>query len=291
MGRVTSMRNPKEKTKQEYARRMDLVLEHIQNHLDDPLTLEEMADVACFSPFHFHRVFSGMIGESVKSYIRRLRLERAASILKHNDTPVTEIAFNAGFETHESFTRAFSSRFGVSPRGFRKAHNLSLTQKETSYWKEITMDAKIVEMEDLNVAYIRHNGPYVECGTAWEALCGWAGPQRLIGPGSRFIGLCYDDPEVTPEDKIRYDACIVVDETVEGSSPVNTKVIQGRRYATTLHKGPYTDLAKTYAQLCGQWIPQNGHEIGAKPSLEIYLNDCTTTAPEELLTEVYVPVK
>ena len=97
----------KEDTRQDYAERIIRVLVHIQQNLDDDLPLEKLARLAFFSPFHFHRVFRGMVGESVKSHIRRLRLERAAMRLKQSEMAVTAIAFEAGYETHESFTRAF----------------------------------------------------------------------------------------------------------------------------------------------------------------------------------------
>lgn len=89
----------------DYKRRMQKVLGHIQLHLDDPLPLDELAGVASFSPYHFHRVFRGMVGEPVKEYVRRLRLERAAMRL-HAGAAVTEVAFEAGYESHEAFTRA-----------------------------------------------------------------------------------------------------------------------------------------------------------------------------------------
>ena len=111
----------KEDTRQDYAERIIRVLVHIQQNLDDALPLEDLAAIAHFSPFHFHRVFTGMVGESVKQYVRRLRLERAAMRLKHGERPVTSIAFEAGYETHEAFTRAFRSAFGRSPSEFRAA--------------------------------------------------------------------------------------------------------------------------------------------------------------------------
>ena len=106
-------------TLQDYKRRMLRVLVHIQQHLDEQLALEELAGLACFSPCHFHRVFKGMVGESVKEHIRRLRLERAASHLKLSAAPVTHIAFDAGYESHEGFTRSFRAAFGLSPTQFR----------------------------------------------------------------------------------------------------------------------------------------------------------------------------
>src|SRR5215831_5129513 len=109
----------RESTVEDYQNRILRVLVHVQKNLDSPFSLDELASVASFSPFHFHKVFRGMVGESVKEHVRRLRLERATHRLTFSDEPITRIAFEAGYETHESFTRAFSAMFGVSPSQFR----------------------------------------------------------------------------------------------------------------------------------------------------------------------------
>ncbi len=109
----------KETTQQSYNKRVLKVLVYIQQHLDNELELGDLAQIACFSPYHFHRIFKGMVGEPLKEHIRRLRLERAAMRLKSSRRQIIEIAFEAGFETHESFTRAFRVMFDDSPTGFR----------------------------------------------------------------------------------------------------------------------------------------------------------------------------
>src|SRR5438067_4236130 len=121
----------KSETQQTYQERILKVLVHIQNHLDETLSLEELAAVAHFSPYHFHRIFRGMVGESLMEHVRRLRLERAAHRLKFTDFPVTRIAFETGYETHEAFTRAFRALFAESPSGFRALHQ-ALPYPETA---------------------------------------------------------------------------------------------------------------------------------------------------------------
>lgn len=288
---VIIMKNLKEDTKKDYARRMDLVLDYIQGHMDEDLSLAVLADVACFSAYHFHRVFSGMVGESVKSYVRRIRLERAAGKLKHSDEAVTLIAYDAGFETHESFTRAFHKMFGVSPLGFRKVSQVELAIRKIQYWKEIEMKVEIVEMKEMDVIFVRHIGPYGECGKAWDSLCQWAAPQGLLQPGVKILGLSYDDPEVTPADKLRYDACIEIDGPIDVEQPIGHKQVKGGRYAMATHFGPYDHLAETYAMLCGQWVPQNGYDFDDRPCIEIYQNSPEDTEPLELITDIYIPLK
>jgi AraC family transcriptional regulator len=292
-------------TQRDYHERMLRVLVHIQHHLDDALCLEDLAAVANFSPYHFHRIFRGMVGESVMEHIRRLRLERAAQQLKVGDMQVTRIAFDAGYETHEAFTRAFGRLLGVSPSEFRAQHRPlplaanaihfvtdgELTTFEPIGQGDVQMEVAVKKLEPMRVAFVRHVGPYQAVGETWNKLCGWAGPRGLFGPHSKMLGLCHDDPDVTPPDKLRYDACITVGPQVEAEGEVGVQEIPAGEYAMTLHAGPYEKLNETYAAMCGQWLPQSGRELRSDPSLEMYLNSPNDTKPEDLRTEVYVPLK
>jgi AraC family transcriptional regulator len=105
------------------------------------------------------------------------------------------------------------------------------------------------------------------------------------------LGLCHDDPEVTPPEKIRYDVCLVVDESFEPQGEIGVQVIAGGDYAVTTHQGPYETLNETYGKLCGQWIPRNGRTLRSAPCYEVYLNDPEGTEPEELLTDIYMPLE
>lgn len=288
-----------------YAQRVLRVLVHIQRNLDQPLPLEELAGIAHFSPFHFHRIFRGMVGESVKQHIRRLRLERAAGHLKLGNRTVLAIALEAGYETHESFTRAFKHAFGMPPSAFRDTHqhphieaavnihhgsadSLQFTPLQHSAFQ---MEVQIKELPARQVVFLRHVGPYDQVGSAWEQLCEWAARKDLFGKDTLIFGASYDDPDVTPPDKLRYEACLTVQASVQGEGPIGVREVPGGTFATTIHEGPYQQLGETYAKLFGGWLAQSGEEPAQEPCLEFYLNDPETTEPEDLLTEICIPLK
>ncbi|MFH1843509.1 MAG: AraC family transcriptional regulator [bacterium] len=297
----------KSATLQDYKQRMLRVLVYIQQNLDRELSLQELAEVAHFSPYHFHRIFRGMVGETLQGHIRRIRLERAAARLMQTDRSIIRIAFEAGYESHEAFTRAFQTMTGQAPSAFRvQRQALNHGPSPTGVHYPLhespddfdplenggsTMDVTIKIIDPQRVAFMRHVGPYNQVGGTWEKLCMQLGAQGLLGPGATFFGLCYDDPEVTPAEKIRYDACITVDEKFQPEGDIGVQTIPGGDYAVTTHHGPYEKLNETYAQLCGQWAPRSGRTVAAAPCFEHYLNDPQSTEPEELLTDIHMPLE
>lgn len=299
----------KEQTFEDYRRRMLAVLVHIQRHLDSDLPLEELAAVASFSPFHFHRLFHGLVGESVKEHVRRLRLERAAHQLRHTGQPVTEIALSAGYQTPESFTRAFQKMFQQSPTDFRVTHRIAAFGPAPSRVHFVAegvlsdfqpalsgdnptpaLSVRFEELPEMRIAFARHIGSYDETDEAIERLFRWAGPQRLLSESTTVFGIAYDDPNVTPPEKLRYDAALEAPETVTATGDIGIQILPSRMYAITLHLGPYETLGATYSRFCGQWLPLSGREVLAAPALEFYLNSPQDTAPSELRTEIYLPV-
>jgi len=291
-----------------YAARILRVLVHLQSRLDDELSLDELAAVACFSPFHFHRVFRGLVGESVMAHVRRLRLERAAHHLRQTRRPVGEIALDAGYEAPEAFARAFRSAFGSSPSAYRRTRAAAAARLGAPSGihfdpehaappfspftgKEQRMKLEIRSLPPQRVAFLRHVGPYDQVGETWERLGDWVGSELLFGPSTLMLGVCWDDPEVTPAEKIRYDACVTVEDGFAPSGAIGVQTLPGGEYAVTLHEGPYSGLGETYAALFSREIPRLGREAGDPPTLEVYLNDPESTEPEDLLTEVCVRLR
>jgi len=294
----------KTSTSSSYHERILRTLIYVQAHLDGALGLDELARVACFSPFHFHRVFRALVGEPVQEHVRRLRLERAAYRLKLHNQPVTDIAFDAGYESHEAFTRAFHAMFGMSPSDFRasrSAENQAAPESPSGTHFDDTSgyhppdcgEPPAVEIKTLQpqkVVFLRHVGPYDQVGATWGKLGAWAGPRGLFGPATRFLGISYDDPDITPPDKLRYDAAITISRPVEPSGEFGVTELAGGEYATLTHKGPYDTISHTYRALFGGWLPKSGRELRDAPAFEVYLNSPQTTAPADLLTVIHVPI-
>ena len=286
-------------THNDWTERILRVTHHIRRHLDCDIALDDLATIAHFSPFHFHRVFRGMVGESVMQHVRRLRLERAAGRLKLGDSSISTLAKEAGYDATESFSRAFHRMFGCSPSAFRARFDVGSVRIERNSDDDDfaiqTMEDSDVNIESrtlqpMRIAAIHHVGPYQDVGRVWERLAEWVGRRFAFGPDTQLFGASYDDPEVTDPRHLRYDACVTVDDGIEPEGEVEVRTFPGGRYAVALHEGPYDRLSDTYAILFGRWCRENDREPGEPPALEFYLNDPNDTPPDDLLTEVWVPL-
>lgn len=269
---------------------MDIVRGYIHQHLEEELSLEQLSEVAVFSRYHFHRIFKGMVGESVKAYVRRVRLDHAAILLKQTSDSVVQIALASGFESHSAFSRAFAKQFGMPPSVYRIHAYARLEVQQMTYWNDIELRVEIVERVPMDVAYIRHEGAYCECSRAWDTLCMWAAPRGYLQPGVELLGICYNDPDVTSSEKILYDACIELRCAVQELEQVRIQRINGGKFARVTHEGAYDTLSETYSQVCGQWLPQHGYHIASRPSIEVYLNSPEDTEQQDLLTDIYIPL-
>ena len=274
-----------------YRERVDAACRLLEERIDVDVPLDEVAKVACLSTFHFHRLFRGLTGETVRGYVRRIRLEQAAHRLTQGKEDILRIALDVGYSSHEAFTRAFQKRFGVAPSVFREEKRTMMQSAATDM---SPIDVRIETREPVAVAAVRHVGPYDQVGDAWKTLMKWGWTKMIFGRPPEMFGLCHDDPDVTDADKLRYDACMVVSPGTRVKGDIQLRDVPGGTYAVTTHAGTYASMGETYAKLFAhvaeKEIAGRRFVLGTPPSLEKYLNDPRKTKPEALRTEAWMPV-
>jgi AraC family transcriptional regulator len=294
---------PIDPRRSEYAARFNRVLDYIQSHLAEPMGLATLAAVACFSPYHFHRLFHGWMGETIHDFIFRLRVERAATQLVYNPRKsITEIALDCGFSSSSTFARAFKTFHGVSASEWRQNRKIRKTDRKaceagntitkadwevtggSGSFRELPMtmnlQVEVQQLAPMHVAYLRHVGPFQENSALFEQLfgriCGWAGPRGLLGPDTQFLSIYHDNPDITEAQKLRLDVAITVPESTKVDAEIGKQRLEGGTYAVTRVKIRAKQYMEAWDSLMGGWLPSSGYQPDDRPCFEISLNDPKT---------------
>ncbi len=306
------------KSYNEYVSRVNRAIDYIQKNINKNLTLEKISKQAYFSPFHFHRIFKAIMGETLNIYIKRIRLEKALFLLMYNaEMEITKIALKCGFASSQSFAKAFKHYFKQTPSEFRKNRKIGhmnskigkdficeykydeLESRPQATFKSVTkniMKVEVKKMPEMHLAYVRHIGDYKGNSELFEKLfgelCGWAGPRGLIQKDTKFLSIYYDNPSFTDEDRLRLDVCLTVDSEVEVSGKIGKQLMQEGQYAVSRfelkNSGEYE---KAWESLYKDWLPKSGYQPDDRPAYEIYLNS-PKEHPEGIhIVEICLPVK
>ena len=298
-------------TNEKYEQAILSTLIHIQTHLEGDLNLDILAGRAGFSPYHFHRIFREVIGEPAKEYIRRLRIDRAAYRLKISEETIMRIALDAGFKTHESFTRAFQRQFGLPPSEFRRnflqASSARKKQLQPRYMTEFPLKGlsnpstvppvRLEHVRPIIVAFVRHVGPYdklLDKGSPmsllWEELFDWGNANQLINADSLLIGIPQDDPSITPPEKQRFDICVQIPAFRNPSGHIGCQTISAGTFGVGRHYGPFDGLADTYMHLYDALITTGAFRLRAQAPFEVYSYSQVKGDLRIHFTDVYLPV-
>ncbi len=304
----------------EYLSRIHRAQDFIEKNLAQKLTLEEIAHAASFSPYHFHRIFSAITGETLYQFILRLRLEKAAGLLCQDvDRPVTDIALDVGFGSSATFARAFLAAFGMSATDFRKNRKMDRKDGKANADADPYLDDRTpspqarranmnripakepasIEVRDMpakTLAYLRHVGPYAGQAGLFERLWGqffqWAGPRGLIGrPGAEMICIFHDNPEITEQDKLRISLGVTVDPGTATSPPVGLLDLPAGKYVAARYEIDPSDYPAAWTYVMGVWIPQSGYQPDDRPCYECYLNDPKSHPQGKHIVELRVGIK
>lgn len=265
-----------------HEQRFARVIAHLHEHYAESLDLQRLAEEACLSPCHWHRIYRAVMGETIHDTLKRIRLQRAAWLLTHSGQSIASIARAVGYGGNaQSFTRIFRAHYAQSPADYRTRQRLPYPQRG---------DAPVVELRHLDpipVILLDHRGDYMQIGDTFHRLYSLM-HLRGEATNARSFGIYHDCPEATPEAE-RFAQAAVAGET-PAAAPLYNGTIRGGLYAVMRHRGPYAELESAYDWLYRDWLLQSPHEIADAPPVEEYLNDVQTTAPQDLLTDICIPL-
>lgn len=301
--------------KKEYIARINKVMDYIDFNINENLNLKILSEVASFSPYHFHRIFSAFTGETLNNFIKRRRLERAATILMNNpDETMTDIAYNCGFSCIAAFSRAFKGFYNVSATNFREnaddafskirktdSKNGKQKNKDEAYickinelnkWRtKMKTTIEVKEMPDFKVVYCRHTGHFHEIGNVYEKLFNWAGPRGLLKfPKTQTMTVYHDNPEVTEIEKVRQSACITVDEDIKTEGEIGKMTVRGGKYAVGRFEIDVMEFEKAWESMC-LWFADSGRQPDDGFPYELYYNDHTQHPEQKFILDICIPAK
>lgn len=294
-----------------YKTRINRVFEYIDQNLESNLSLQSVSEVAFFSPFHFHRIFKFVTGETLNEYITRKRIEKSASDLLHKNITATKIAHNYGFSDNSSFSRAFKKYFKVSPTEFKKQNPNRFSkirqlkskngQDYPNYekyicmidnlknWIEMNAKVEIKEVPKMNVAYISCIGSQ-NLGNSFEKLIQWATPKGLMNDQTKMMTIYHDSFKFTDANKIRMSASILLNKPEEIEGEVGLTTIETGKFIVGSFIIGVDEFEKSWTGLF-VWMNDQGYKKADREPFEIYYNNFNEHPEKKAIVDFYIPIQ
>lgn len=306
---------PKNSYQKEYIYRINKVIDYIDSNLDKSLSLEKLANVANFSPLHFHRIFVAFTGETLNGFVKRIRIEKAASLLINDpETPINDIAFYCGYNSSSVFCRTFKQYFKYSAKDYRQKMLEELSKNSQSEskidklkinsndyihivelnkkWRNLMKtNIEVKQMPALDLIYCRHIGQYDKIGAAYEKLFKWAGPRGLLNfPETKTVTVYHDDPAVTEVEKVRQSACITVNNDVKPEGEFGKLTVPKGKFAVGHFEIDVTEFEQAWNAMC-IWVSESGYQPADANPYELYHADPEHHPENKFVLDICIPVK
>lgn len=287
-----------------YRRRINRVVAHVQAHLAADLDSHLLADVAAMSRYHFHRVFAAMTGMTPAHYVLRTRLAAAIGALRGSSAPVGQIALDCGFESGAALAKSLRREFGVSPSGARQAAvdpriGLWLATTHQPHRRKTMLQATIRELPSQQLLCATERGAVNNdmTATAQRAFGRLFPAAQTLGLMPRMTGclaMCPDEMTSPDDPEVRFVAALSFDgpaPDLSAAPGITCETIPAGRWAVFRHVGPYNTLWQTWRAIYGDWVRVAQPVLRDAAPYELYVSDASTTAPEELITDIHIPVQ
>lgn len=261
--------------------------------------LQQLAAAAAFSPYHFHRVYRALTGETVGGTVARLRLLRALRLLSEPGRAVTDAALAVGYETPQAFARAFREAFGSSPSELRRqparvgAEIERLAHPPGPVAGGAPLRVEVVSVEPFRVAALRNTGAFEDLDRVYGQLFAWAGEQGLLEHLTGLFGQPLEDRRDAVPGRYAFDAMLAFAAPLQAdrTAGIGLTTLGGGRYARLRHVGAFDGLEAATDCLLAQWLPASGEALRDAPVYHEYLDDPEQTPEALLRTDIHLPLQ
>ncbi len=275
------------------------LLSYLEEQFKEDINIEKVEGISHYSYRNINRIFQALNHETIGKYIKRLRLEKAAQYLKFSGDSVSDIAFEVGFEDVAAFSKAFKNHFGFTPSSFRQSsESLQALLQQTLFPDAATALPLPFEIEYLpafDFLCLEYRGAYEDIDAInklWESFLEYTTQKNLVTEDSIFMAEILDDDDISEQINCRYNLALILEQPLpfqpEGLFRVKHHARQ--KYAKFIHQGPHELSVHTYHEIYARWMQEVHLEFADLPNLEFFPNDEADTPPEELITEIYIPV-
>ena len=278
-------------TQQQYQEKLDRVTAFLHANLETDINIDSLADVACLSSYHWHRIYTAMNGETVATTLRRLRLQRAADRLANSAMNIADIAALAQYGSQDSFSRAFRDAYGQPPAAYRQNGSHAAFKAATQAADAAGFSVVVEHHDEIRCIAVDHTGPYLQIDQAMGQLFGLLAQANLLGPEVQMQAVFFDDPDLKAPETLKSAACSPCGQGTDIPDGAKELIRKAGQYAKLEYKGPYADMKDAYRWLYAVWLPNSGYTVSERPAFEAYLNSPVDTKPADLRTDIFLPVE
>lgn len=293
-------------SRQVYISKINMVQDYIENHLEDELRIEDLARIASFSEFHFQRIYRQITGESLYSYIKRLRLEKAIFLIRSNKRlALLDIALSVGFSNHASFAKALKERYKVSASTIRRLDNQEMEKlideismngkvytEKTTYNIPIELTLRIIN--PTKVLYIRHTGAYKGNSdlfmNLFTKLYNFACKKKVVSPETKWFTVYHDFGNLTMEERLRLSVCMSIKDKMIGSGEFGSMDLAGGQYAVGRFLLKSDEYQRAWNYMLSKWLPESGYIPDDRFCFEYYPPEACSVEKEERFVEIFIPI-
>lgn len=285
-----------------YVEQINRVQDYIESHLDERITIKQLSEIVNFSEFHFQRIFSIVTKESLYSFVKRIRLEKAKYLLlADKKKPIIDIALSVGFSSHSSFSKAFKQKYGINASRFRRNNSIegykTINKVTESVFKDNNIEINPLKVEiryekSIKLIYIRYTGPYKGDDKLFERLFNklyvWAKCCNLVSHKSRWFVIYHDLGNETCEEQLRISVCMSVDKYVDTSGDIGFFTLKEGKYGVGSFFINSNEYIHAWRYMYTKWIPNSKYKLDDRFSFEYY--PCTEEQGDKRLVDIYIPI-